>query len=58
MKHILYVTVRVEVESFEYDNVETIIDEFKGNTDYSFSSTSCVEVLDTEIVDVTTQQPY
>ncbi len=51
MKHKLKVTVYVTVESAEYDNIETIIDEFSQETNYDFPSTPNVEVLETEFVD-------
>ena len=47
--HILYLTVRVEVNSSLTTLSETI-EEFEQNTDYSFSSKENVLVIDTELL--------
>lgn len=47
--HLLYITVRLEVESCLSTLSDTIA-EFEQNTEYSFSSTEHVAVIDTELL--------
>lgn len=49
-KHILYITVRVEVESKIKSLIETV-EEFEQDTNYSFFSTENVKVLETELLE-------
>lgn len=51
MKTKVKLTIVVELDSPEYDNPETIMDEFVSETDYSFGETDNVQVIDTEIKD-------
>jgi len=46
-----YITIAVKLKSYEYDNPETILEEFCTETQYNFPSTDCVEVVSTEIYD-------
>lgn len=48
-KYILYITVRVEVES-KIDNLIETAAEFEQETNYSFASTENVKVLGTELL--------
>lgn len=47
--HILYILVRVEVESKTDSLMETVA-EFERETNYSFDSTENVKVLETELL--------
>jgi hypothetical protein len=47
--HILYIIVRVEVESKTDSLIETV-KEFEQETNYSFDSTENVKVLETELL--------
>ncbi|SDL66825.1 hypothetical protein SAMN04487898_12270 [Pedobacter sp. ok626] len=47
--HILYIIVRVEVESKTDSLMETVA-EFEQETKYSFDSTENVKVLETELL--------
>ncbi|WP_157257973.1 hypothetical protein [Pedobacter ginsenosidimutans] len=51
--HLLYLTVRVEVESSLQSLSETIA-EFEQNTGYSFSDTENVRVTNTELLEAET----
>ena len=48
--HYLTVTVNIKVKSNL--SIEDIIDQFGSETDYNFSSTDEVEVIETEILEV------
>lgn len=47
--HTLYITVRVEVES-KFDSLSKTVTDFETQTNYTFSSTKKVKVLETEIL--------
>lgn len=47
--HILYILVRVEVES-KTDSLMETVTEFERETNYSFDSTENVKVLETELL--------
>ena len=51
MRAKLKLEIVVEVESYEYDSIDSIIDEFSTETDYSFSDTDTIKVLSTEFID-------
>ena len=48
--HYLTVTVNIKVKSNL--SIEDVIDQFGSETDYNFSSTDEVEVIETEILEV------
>lgn len=54
--HLLYLTVKVEVESGLTSLSETIA-EFEKNTAYSFSSTENVAVIHTELLETESFNP-
>lgn len=47
----LRVEVIVEVSSEKYETIDSIIDEFSGETQYDFPSTDNVEVHNTEFIE-------
>lgn len=50
MKHTLYVTVKIQVESdLEIDEIK---DEFSSETYYNFEKTDNIQILDTELLKV------
>ncbi|MBB2148940.1 hypothetical protein [Pedobacter gandavensis] len=55
-KHILYMTVRIEVESI-FESLSKTITDFETQTDYTFNSTQKVKVLETEILITETFHP-
>lgn len=48
----LFITIKVQVESDL--NIESLVDEFETETDYTFNSTENVKVLNTEYISTTT----
>jgi hypothetical protein len=56
MKDTLYLFIKVVVET-SYPNIHDAIDELQTQTNYSIGSTSNVKVLETEIIELDTQNP-
>ncbi len=56
MKDNLYLFIKVVVET-SYPNIHDAIDELQTYTDYSIGSTPNVKVLETEIIELDTQNP-
>jgi len=53
MEHIFYLIIKVKTKSnLELDEAMT---DFQENTDYNFSNTDSVSVIDTEIIDAKTE---
>lgn len=48
-KHLLYLTVRIEVES-QLDSLSDTVQEFEQETEYSFSNTENIKVTSTELI--------
>ena len=47
-----YLTITVQVKVESNLSIEEVIDQFGSETDYNFSSTDEVEVIETEILEV------
>jgi hypothetical protein len=56
MKDTLYLFIKVVVET-NYPNIHDAINELQSETDYSIGSTLHVKVLETEIIELDTQNP-